>query len=603
MKAEKKTIEDFLEKLRITNFKLHKKYEDLFWISYMGDQSVDNKKTEAEKEKDAFFSDTDIKQKIDNYLELVKDEKQKESLMFWKNFFDTNITPKSLLNLKNNISKLEDKMVQKTVRRREGYIDPYTNKFIKKSYLEVSMMIRTHDDEKIRKACFDANNELAHTNIKDYIKFVSSLNEYAKGMGYDDFYAFKIFQEEGMTKDELFKIFDDIYEKTKYSFEDVRKLEKKKRGLRNPWNFSYMMSGDFTKEEDQYFPFDCALDRWGKSFKGLGIDFDGGKLQLDLLDRKGKYQNGFCHWPDLVYYKNGKKVPGASNFTCNVVYGQVGSAVQGYVTLFHEGGHSAHLLNSTQKETCLNSEYPPMSTAWAETQSMFIDTIFSSYEWKSRYAKNKEGKVYPIDLFEKKVEKLNIITPTSLNMIIAVCKFEKEIYETKDLTEEKVIKIAKKVFKKYTDFSGGSLWLLNVPHIYSWSSACSYHGYGLADIALNQWRDYFKNKYGYIVDNPNVGKEMKKVWQLGSRKTFKEFVLDVTGKKLSAKSWIKNHTKETKTIITEAKKSAKSLEKIRKVKKVNFNADIKMVSGKEIICTNKNSFEQMAQSYSDWLNK
>jgi len=603
MKTDKKTIENFLEKIRRTHFKLHKDYEKLFWISYMGDQSVDNKKNKSLEKRDEFFSDLKIKEKVDLYLKNVKNKKQKESLLLWKNFFEINITPSNLMKLKKQISELEDKMVQKMAKRKEGYVDPYTKKFIKKSHVEMGMMIRTNDDEKIRKACFEANNKLAYTNIKEYIKFVSLLNEYANGMGYEDFYAFKIQQEEGMTKTEVFKIFDDIYEKTKYSFEKIKKIEKKNKGLRKAWNFGYLMSGDFTKLEDQYFPFDESLERWGKSFKGLGVDFAGGKIQLDLLDRKGKYANGFCHWPDLVHYKNNKRIPGSSNFTCNVVYGQVGAAVQGYNTLFHEGGHSAHLLNSTEKDTCINSEYPPMSTAWAETQSMFMDTIFSTYEWKSRYAKNKDGEIYPLDLFEKKVNKLNIITPTSLNMIIAVCKFEKEIYESKNLTEEKVIKIAKKIFKKYTDLSGNSLWLLNVPHIYSWTSCCAYQGYGLADIALHQWREYFKNKYGHIVDNPNIGKEMKKVWKLGAKISFKEFVKKATGKDLSAEHWIKNHTKNTKDIITEAKESAKKLKSVRKVKKVNFNADIKMVSGKEIICTNRNSFEHMAQSYSDWLNK
>jgi hypothetical protein len=39
-------------------------------------------------------------------------------------------------------------------------------------------------------------------------------------------------------------------------------------------------------------------------------------------------------------------------------------------------------------EICLNTEYPPASTAWDETQSMFLDTMFDSIEWRTRYAKN-----------------------------------------------------------------------------------------------------------------------------------------------------------------------------------------------------------------------
>jgi oligoendopeptidase F len=494
-------------------------------------------------------------------------------------------------------------MAQNVANRKEGYIDPYTNKFVETSYLKMANMQRTHNDEKIRKACFEAREKLSETNLDNYIQYVGLLNQYASDLGYEDFYAFKIQQEEGMTKQQLFKIFDDIYEKTKYALKDVREIEKTMKGLRKPWNFSYMMSGDFTKEEDRYYPFDQALSRWGRSFTGMGIDFEKGKLKLDLMDRKGKYANGFCHWPLLVHYKDNVRVPAESNFTCNVVYGQVGSAKEGYVTLFHEGGHAVHMLNITEKDTCLNHEYPPMSTAWAETQSMFLDTVFSSYEWTNRYAKNEKGEDYPFELYKRKVEKLNILRPLSLMGIIAMSEFEKTVYETKNLTKTKLIKIAETIGNKYFDYSTKTRWILNVPHIYSWSSACSYHGYGLADIAVFQWREYFNKKYGYITDNPKVGEEMKKVWQQGAKKTFDEFVKEATGQKLSATAWIYNHTKSVKEILNEAKKTTEKMGKIPQVNKTKFTAGIKMVDGKKTIATNAKSFEEMADRYGKWLNR
>ena len=121
-----------------------------------------------------------------------------------------------------------------------------------------------------------------------------------------------------------------------------------------------------------------------------------------------------------------------------------------------------------------------MSTAWAETQSMFLDTVFSSLEWETRYARNKYGEPYPIDLFERRAKKLYPLWPLGMRGIMYVMNFEKEIYEAKNLTEEKVKAIARKIFKKYMDMSEDSLSILNVPHIYSWESIASYHGYGLA---------------------------------------------------------------------------------------------------------------------------
>ena len=363
-----------------------------------------------------------------------------------------------------------------------------------------------------------------------------------------------------------------------------------------------MMAGDFTKEEDPFFQFDESLIRWGLSFAALGVDFKNGKLQLDLLDRKGKWNNGFCQWPDMVSFKNGKRIPGSSNFTCNVVFGQVGSGYNGLHTLFHEGGHAAHMLNSEQEDVCANHEYAPMSMAWAETQSMFMDAMFGSIEWRNRYAVNAAGEPYSFELFLRKTKKLHPLRPLGINGIMFVSNFEREIYETKDLNAEKAKAIAKKNFKKYFDRSEDSVYALSIPHIYSWESSGSYHGYGLAEIAVAQWREYFYKKYGYIVDNPNVGAEMARVWALGSAQTFNEFVQLATGKKLSADALLKNMTASIGEIIRMGKQRIARLQKVKPyAKRVQLGADIKMVSGKKTIATNKNSFEDMAQKYKQWL--
>ena len=336
----------------------------------------------------------------------------------------------------------------------------------------------------------------------------------------------------------------------------------------------------------------------------MGIKYRGGELKLDLLDRKGKWNNGFCHWPKLVYYKGQKRFTGSSNFTCNVVFGQVGSGMQGIHTLFHEGGHAAHLLNSTQTEVCLNHEYPPSSTAWAETQSMFLDTLFSSIEWRTRYAKNKEEQNYPFALFERKLRKTHILAPLGMMSIMFVMNFEKEVYEAKNLNEKKVKEIAKKVYRRYFDRSEDSLSILNVPHIYFWEGICSYHGYGLAELSISQWREYFYKKYGYIVDNPDVGEEMTRVWRLTASKTYKELVKLATKRELSPASYIKNVTVGLSQALLKAKKKIKRMKKVPiYTRKIKLDAKISLVHGKHKICDNRKSFEDMAEKYRLWLYK
>ena len=50
--------------------------------------------------------------------------------------------------------------------------------------------MRTEKNEALRKAYWEGGEKLATKNIKEYIERTKLLNQYARALGFSDFYAF-----------------------------------------------------------------------------------------------------------------------------------------------------------------------------------------------------------------------------------------------------------------------------------------------------------------------------------------------------------------------------------------------------------------------------
>ena len=140
-------------------------------------------------------------------------------------------------------------------------------------------------------------------------------------------------------------------------------------------------------------------------------------MSLDLLDRKGKYSNGFCHWPQPAWLKpDGSWQPTVTHFTSLADPAAIGSGLTGLTTLMHEAGHAAalrtlsltptptptltptltltltltlarhaaHFANIQMPSPLFSQERAPTSVAYAELQSMFLDSLVGDAAWRCR---------------------------------------------------------------------------------------------------------------------------------------------------------------------------------------------------------------------------
>lgn len=77
--------------------------------------------------------------------------------------------------------------------------------------------------------------------------------------------------------------------------------------------------------------------------------------------------------------------------------------------------------------------------------------------------------------------------------------------------------------------------LLAIPHLLNQESACAYHGYLLALMAVEQTRAYFLARDGYLTDNPRIGPDLAAhYWGPGNGMTHDETLRSLTGEGFSA---------------------------------------------------------------------
>lgn len=555
------TIAAFIETVNTQYEEVHLKFENQFWGTKMGlgGEFTSKSLTETKTAMEQFLQDPA------RYAEAQRlaatgaaDPEQAKTLeMFCRTFGCYQMPNKTASDLRAETTAAESALEGKRNVMKLGYTDPESGAFVAMSSVGLRARLKSEDSEPSRKAAYAGLRSIGDAILADgFPDIVRKRNKLARTLGYIDFYDYKVTQAEGFGKKRLFEILDSLETRTRPLMVAARAKLAAESGesALEGHNLSHATAGDVTKLLDPYFPFERAVEMWGRSFAALGIKYRSAVMTLDLLDRPGKYSNGFCHWPQPAWRKpDGSWQPSQANFTSLADPAAVGSGQTALTTLMHEAGHAAHFANIVQPSPLFAQERAPTSVAYAENQSMFLDSLVDDARWLGRYARNRAGEPIPWDLIEARINTTRPYNIFSLRAMLNVPYFEKALYELDDadVTPERIQKLADEMETKI--FGGLSPRpLLSVPHIISDEASCYYHGYVLAEMSVHQTRAHFLGKYGTIVDNPKVGDDLTNVyWSPGNSKSFLDLVNELTGSPLSGDAWVAELEKPIEQVLAE----------------------------------------------------
>jgi hypothetical protein len=521
-----------LDRLNRGFLALHSAKEAAFWSERMAHKDADPESLGVlGKDLNAFLSDAHNLELVEKELKRTDLGRQEQlGLEGLRNMFAVNtITSPAAADEYSKLVDVETALSNARTHMPLGYIDPHTQQFVEATPKKAALILATEPDESVRLAAFEGLRKAEELILAaGFIETFRQRNALARSMGYSDFYAFKLKTTEGMTKEQVFAVLDDLEVRTreacKQSLDDL--ITEKGPEALHPWNYNYFSSGDLANRVDPYFPPAYAFERWGRTFAALGVNYRGATLKVDLIDRPRKYNNGFMHGPLPSYVDRNGFHPAQVGFTSNAMLESVGAGQDMAKTLHHEGGHASHFANGFMPSPAYHQEFAPTSVATAETQSMFMDSFLNDPLWLLRYAKTVDGKPMPVELLKEVVIEHHRSLARQLRYMLIIPFFERALYEMPDdqLTPENILKLARDTENKLV-FADSAKPAITIPHLLQQISSAYYHGYVLAELAVYQTRAYFLKKYGYIVDNPKIAREMtKKYWAEGNRRSFFEFV-------------------------------------------------------------------------------
>jgi hypothetical protein len=224
--------------------------------------------------------------------------------------------------------------------------------------------------------------------------------------------------------------------------------------------------------------------------------------------------------------------------------------------------------------------------AYAETQSMFCDSLISDADWLVRYGKTVEGQPIPPALILARIASSQPMRAFDARSIAVVPYFESALYRMSDddLTPDRVLRLARETEVRVLAIESPRP-LLAIPHLLNQESAASYQGYLLALMAVAQTRAHFLDEFGYLTDNAAIGPALAAhFWQPGNSVDQGSLLRSLTGEGFSARHLAETCNESADEASRRAAASMHAAATRRYPDRVpdSVDADIRIVHGDEV---------------------
>jgi hypothetical protein len=244
--------------------------------------------------------------------------------------------------------------------------------------------------------------------------------------------------------------------------------------------------------------------------------------------------------------------------------------------------------------------------AYAETQSMFCDSLLDDADWLALYARGASGSPMPEETIRAYLGADQPFQAFQERTILVVPFFERRLYALSDadLVPDRILELARACEREVLGVEVSPRPLLAIPHI-AGEAACSYQGYLLARMAVCQTREHFLGKYGQLTDNPRIGEDLaRSYWNPGNSLTHEETLQGLTGSPLDPRPLAAACNSGSEELWTRQKERMD--EALRRPRAggpgdPSLEAEIRVVHGSELIADNGSSLKAMCAGFEAWV--